>query len=149
MNCATIFCGHDLISLQVSYFAPKRDDVAYCTSEATAGCAHKIAKETLRHLVGGNFANCKTPCVNQNYELSHFKLNMWPPRAPNSSRLFLYLSSTNVLVEEEYCLFDLNASISSVGGTLGLFFGFSVYHAVLCVVKLYFRPGPRMRVEYG
>jgi hypothetical protein len=132
---------------QVSYFAPLRNHSVYCEDEVTAACAHVIAKETMRQLVGSNFPNCMLPCRHQKYELLQFVLNMWPPRVPNSSRLFVYLSSSDVMVHEEYCLFDMNAIISSIGGSMALFLGFSCLQLLLYVGKHIFR-GTRMRVEY-
>jgi hypothetical protein len=41
------------------------------------------------------------------------------------------MSSTNVLVQEEYLLFDDNSIVASVGGSMGLFVGFSVLECFL------------------
>ena len=69
-----------------------------------------------------------------------------------TSRLFLYLDSTDVMVREEgYCLFDFNLIISSVGGTMGLFLGFSLYQTLAWLLGHFFRQRNtvRLRVEYN
>ena len=38
----------------------------------------------------------------------------------------MYLSTSNVVVNEEYLLFDTNSIIASVGGSMGLFLSFSI-----------------------
>ena len=144
-----------MFTFQASYFAPKRHNTSYCSDEVTAGCAHIIVKESLRTYVGGGggSGSCRRPCVNHKYKTSQFRLKMWPPRVGNTSRLFLYLASTDVkLREEDYCLFDLNLIISSVGGSMGLFLGFSFYQALAWLFGHFFqqqRNTVRLRVEYN
>ena len=53
-----------------------------------------------------------------------------------NSRLFLYPITADVLVYEEYLLFDFNAIVSSVGGSLGLFIGFSFLQCVMSIFGL-------------
>ena len=47
------------------------------------------------------------------------------------SRLYMYLASPNVMVHEEYLLFDFNSIIASVGGSMGLFLSFSFLECLL------------------
>ena len=51
-------------------------------------------------------------------------------------RLFLYPITADVLVYEEYLLFDFNAIVSSVGGSLGLFVGFSFLQCAMSIFGL-------------
>ena len=138
----------------------------YCQDEITAGCAHMIVKETLRNFVSGHYqAECTKPCVQPQYKLSQFALNMWPRKVQNTSRyimtsnsiwifnaiyslfrLFLYLKTTNVEVEEEYLLYDLNVFLASIGGSFGLFLGFSFYQVALYGLKYATRRRPKVRV---
>ena len=53
-----------------------------------------------------------------------------------SFRLFLYPITADVLVYEEYLLFDFNAIVSSVGGSLGLFIGFSFLQCAMSTFGL-------------
>ena len=65
----------------------------YCQDEITAGCAHMIVKETLRNFVSGHYqAECTKPCVQPQYKLSQFALNMWPRKVQNTSR---YIMTSN------------------------------------------------------
>ena len=87
---------------QVSYFAPKRHNTNYCNNEFTAGCAHLIAYETLREYVLGNSNPdiiCKRPCIHQEFKISKFELKLWPSRVANTSRLNVYLASTEVTIK--------------------------------------------------
>ncbi len=43
----------------------------------------------------------------------------------NHTEIYFYWENLDVLVEEEYLLMDFNAIVSAVGGSLGLFLGFS------------------------
>ena len=126
--------------------APKRPNTHYCQDEITAGCAHMIVKETLRNFVSGHYqAQCIQNCVQPGYKLSQFALNL-KPKAQNTSSLFLYLKTTNVEIEEEYLLYDLNVFLASMGGSLGLFLGFSFYQVALYGLKYATRRRPKVRV---
>ena len=81
---------------QASYFELKRATTSYYKDEVTAGCAHLLVKETMRKLSGPKFPGCPRPCTNPKYKMSKFGLNMWAPRVRNTSRLFVYFSSTDV-----------------------------------------------------
>jgi len=48
-------------------------------------------------------------------------------QATPTSSIFLFYSTTRVQVQEEIALYDFNAIVSSVGGSLGLFFGLSFW----------------------
>ena len=43
------------------------------------------------------------------------------------------VATSNVLVNEEYLLYDLNNIISAVGGSMGLFLSFSFLECFMCV----------------
>ena len=43
------------------------------------------------------------------------------------------VATSNVLVNEEYFLYDLNNIISAVGGSMGLFLSFSFLECFMCV----------------
>ena len=80
-------------AFQASFLAPKRPNTHYCQDEITAGCAHMIVKETLRNFVSGHYqAECTKPCVQPQYKLSQFALNMWPRKVQNTSR---YIMTSN------------------------------------------------------
>lgn len=39
----------------------------------------------------------------------------------------MYYGETEVRVKEEFLIYDLNAIVAAIGGSLGLFLGFSCY----------------------
>ena len=39
----------------------------------------------------------------------------------------MYYDETEVQVKEEFLIYDLNAIVAAIGGSLGLFLGFSCY----------------------
>ena len=55
--------------------------------------------------------------------------------SPTESQVFLLHTSSSVSVEEEYELFDANEIVSAVGGSLGLFLGFSCLGAYAAVAR--------------
>ncbi len=55
-----------------------------------------------------------------------------PPK--DSVRLYLFYLSTRTALYREYLLFDGSAIVSAVGGSLGLFLGFSCWQAAAAAV---------------
>ena len=45
--------------------------------------------------------------------------------------IFMTFATSNVLVNEEYLLYDLNNIISAVGGSMGLFLSFSFLKCIM------------------
>ena len=56
----------------------------------------------------------------------------------------MYYSTTNIKISTTSKLLNLSSFISSVGGNLGLFLGFSFMSAVLCCIK--FLEGPTRKI---
>ena len=76
------------------------------------------------------------PCVQEWYEVMTSK-DATMVRKGNKTNLFavmLNLGSTDVEVREDVTLVNFNGLISSVGGSLGLFLGFSFYQFLLSVM---------------
>lgn len=48
-----------------------------------------------------------------------------PTRGSNTSGIYPFYPTTSVTVAEEYALFDFNEIVSALGGSMGLFLGFS------------------------
>ena len=57
------------------------------------------------------------------------------PDKNNISELFFQWEDENVIIEEEYLLMDLNAIVSAIGGSLGLFLGFSWLQVLLQIIQ--------------
>ena len=52
--------------------------------------------------------------------------------------IYLTLSNDNILIEQDILLYDLNSIIGSIGGSLGLFAGFSFLQCSRDFVKFIF-----------
>ena len=68
---------------------------------------------------------CPPPCTT-----FHYKATMresFLAGATNITELYLMYADTRVTIIEEILVFDTNAIVSAVGGSLGLFIGFSVF----------------------
>ena len=54
----------------------------------------------------------------------------------NESNLAVYYEITDTIVTEEVLLYDLNSIVSAVGGSLGLFLGFSCFQGAMWIVGI-------------
>jgi hypothetical protein len=85
-----------------------------------------VSNETTKVMILADKKNpeCPVPCTVDTVKITE-RNN--PILASNSSatELFIYWDTLEVSIEEEYLLFDFNAIVSAVGGSLGLFLGFS------------------------
>jgi Amiloride-sensitive sodium channel len=53
--------------------------------------------------------------------------------------VWIYFSTTTVMIQEEYLLYDMGTVVAAVGGNLGLFIGFSCLNLFeMMTTKLYF-----------
>ena len=57
------------------------------------------------------------------------------PGEENTSEIYIQWEDININVQEEYELMDLNAILSAVGGSLGLFLGFSCLQVLLQLLQ--------------
>ena len=67
---------------------------------------------------------CPLPCENEEYKGQKINLNRWPGH-PNRMLMRIQFSTTNIQFLEEYQVHDIYNFIGTVGGSLGLFIGFS------------------------
>ena len=67
--------------------------------------------------------SCPQPCTTDHISLTQ-KENPFFGNS-NQTVLYFYWDNLDVLVEEEYLLMDWNAIVAAIGGSLGLFLGFS------------------------
>ncbi len=79
---------------------------------------------TERHVTG-----CLLRCKRMTYSLENVMQPVTYAKVNGTAEVYLYMSD-RVETQEEYRLFGLNAIISSVGGSLGLFLGFSCLNAL-------------------
>ena len=116
-----------------------------CEDEEIQYCAENIFSENV--IYGGLKSNCKKPCEIEQY-IEDWKLwaeNIsFPNSNPNEeSKLWFWLwyqfeHDQDVIVYEEYLIYDTINMIGSLGGTLGIFIGFSfsnVLNVILSFIK--------------
>jgi len=77
-------------------------------------------------------SSCPEPCTTEHI---HLKQKVNPFFRENHTEIYLYWENLDILIEEEYLLMDLNAVVSAVGGSLGLFLGFSCLHFLLSLLS--------------
>ena len=78
---------------------------------------------------------CKRPCINM--QLSYEKrIFMQLKTLVNKSSVAIYYDNTDTIVTEELLLYDLNSIVSAVGGSLGLFLGFSCFQVAMWVAGI-------------
>ena len=66
--------------------------------------------------------SCLEPCTTEHIQMKQKENTFF---TDNYTEIYFYWENLDVLIEEEYLLMDLNAIVSAVGGSLGLFLGFS------------------------
>ncbi len=77
-------------------------------------------------------SSCPEPCTTEHI---HLKQKVNPFFRENHTEIYIYWENLDVLIEEEYLLMDLNAIVSAVGGSLGLFLGFSCLGSLLSLLS--------------
>ena len=78
---------------------------------------------------------CKPPCTSAFLNVKKSEIMINKPDRNNISELFFQWEDENVIIEEEYLLMDLNAIVSAIGGSLGLFLGFSWLQVLLQMIQ--------------
>ena len=77
---------------------------------------------------------CYDPCVLPEFKVRQ-RESYVPGKPQGKARLFIYYYSVEEEIVEEYVLFDFNAIVAAVGGSMGLFLGFSFLDCGFAVVK--------------
>ena len=82
-----------------------------------------MGRESLRPLIQMAMPECKKPCKVRRYEFAPMITN----EIENDEPSYFYISivSNEIIVQEEVLMFDSNSIIGTIGGSLGLFIGFS------------------------
>ena len=77
---------------------------------------------------------CPKPCIQHSMEgmLSATEI---PGTPENKSSIYIYFSSLDSSISREITLFGPTGIVASVGGSLGLFLGFSCLDAALTIVE--------------
>ena len=80
-----------------------------------------------KFLLAAFFLGCPKPCRLRKHQFSSMLHYPEPSvtKNANGNYVFLTLSSSEIIVEQEIRMYDVNTIIGSIGGSLGLFIGFS------------------------
>lgn len=91
-----------------------------CETLEEFSCAHEKAKE-----IQVNNSDCKKPCSKTNFLVHKSNYN---EEATDGKRniIFTYeMPVQEMIVEQKYLIYDFGSMLGSIGGTLGMFIGFS------------------------
>jgi hypothetical protein len=69
--------------------------------------------------------SCPEPCTIDHISVTERQSPILGSNDENFTEIYFYWENFDVLVEEEILLLDFNAIVSAIGGSLGLFLGFS------------------------
>ena len=105
-----------------------------CRTESEVICmANRVLKIRSNFSRAAAATGCLPPCVTEEL-VSQLREN--PEYSTGYAKAFLEVESSDVAVVEEYLVFDFNDIISSVGGALGLFLGFSCFQMLRGIIDL-------------
>ena len=96
-----------------------------CKSLSQAQCSYMAQR---RSMFGANAgAQCLLPCHTEEYSYSFRTSPMLDTENKDNLDFFTYYNVIDVEVSREHMLYDLNTIVAAVGGSMGLFLGFSFY----------------------
>ena len=73
---------------------------------------------------------CQTSCMVKSFKFAECKMKKVTWIHNWSSAFYLAAKTTEVMKTEEFLIFDLSDTISGIGGSLGLFLGWSVLYMI-------------------
>lgn len=84
---------------------------------------------------GSYSKECTPPCSYPNVNIKTAETVLYQPGMESMSELYLQWNDNFVSMQEEYLLMDFNAILSAIGGSLGLFLGFSCLQFLLMLLQ--------------
>ena len=97
--------------------------IPLCETSAQFKCAMNITIEILRNVT------TTRECVKKCNIIDYSEVSRWEDDTnenPFEAKFYIQISNSEMKVYEEYLIYDAIGMLSTVGGTLGLFVGFSV-----------------------
>ena len=115
-------------------------NVSVCTTPESAKCMmdhlyHKIFRAPIDSPA---VTGCQESCTKTSYQMD-FRADPSQLGNINNSHVFLLYDQTDINVREEVLLFDFGAILAAVGGSLGLFLGFSCRGFLMHFVERIYR----------
>ena len=126
---------------------PDNSEILECNSILSAGITYKIMMNIFTEFSWKiSQYGCPVPCSQSSYNINlrHLHRNSWIDpdnlNVPNDFAVLAILYNS-LLVEEriETIVYDLESLMTSVGGNLGLFLGFSCLSTLLAILKFLFK----------
>ena len=109
------------------------------TSKSTllqnASQVRSMVEEVILIEASGKLGDCSKPCTSRSFDIVADKLAE-PGLATCKSHVMIYYQDNQTKIETEYRLFGVTSIIASVGGSMGLFLGFSCLDAAMYLVEL-------------
>ncbi len=121
---------------QADFFIKQMNDtsIGACKTrkdmETMEGVMQSVMARTERRI-----PSCLEPCTTDHISLTVKENPFFGDLSSNLTELYFYWDNLDVLVEEEYLLMDLNAIVAAIGGSLGLFLGFSCLDFLLMLLS--------------
>ena len=103
-------------------------NLSHCANEEDYVCISNYFHQNINVFIDQTEVHkCKFPCVEFHYT-THEREDPFLRPERNEHIAYFFYESTSYPYEEEELYFDLNAIVSAVGGSLGLFLGFSCWN---------------------
>ncbi len=126
------FCMLPAFSSIFDYLSPRsirdRSKIDPCATQGDARRAMQTVVDFLNSL--GRHSRCPGPQEEVTYRTSKMEVAVLPEQTAGLTEVYLYFASSDVRVAEEYALLDLGILLSSLGGTIGMFLGWSALDLV-------------------
>ena len=90
--------------------------------------------------------NCPHSCRFTTYQIHQRRDIVRWDYHPNYTEIGFFYEDTNVAISSEYVLYDFNAIVTSVGGSLGLFLGFSCWQFICKLIDVFDRKMKLLRL---
>ena len=101
-----------------------------CNTVEEFQCSHEIA------MALKNESDCLSACTQLDYEIvSGYAEDTEQPNAKRNITFAYKIAKTKMKVEEEFLIHDFVGMLSSIGGALGLFIGFSFLNGVSFILN--------------
>ena len=127
---------------------PSNVAIPKCDSIANAGKTFSTMQSITNFKSGQANLNCATPCTHTSFKVqvkyvhknSYIDVNRSTDEPVNKTVAF-DIHYNSLLVEErsEAYMYDLESLMTSVGGNLGLFLGFSCFSTLMFLIKYLFK----------
>ena len=131
-------CFHDELTIQEFSTCPRKcfsistflNATPICKTKEEFQCAHDLARKLKKK------TTCYPACTQVTFDIaSKYQDEVGKPGAKHNMIIAYKFITTKIKVEEEYLIHDFVGMLGSIGGTLGLFIGFSFLSGISYILK--------------